>query len=359
MDTSDPDIVFDEQGNCNHCNEYYSSIRHKTYDENTSHELLNNLVAEIKRKGKNKKYDCVLGISGGVDSCYTAAILKEKGLKVLAVHLDNGWNTEIAVSNIKKVVDNCGFDYESYVLNWNMFKEVQKAFLKASIVDAEIPTDIAIPAALHSIASKYNVKYIVSGGNYATEAILPKKWGYYAKDLKLFNHVIDNYCTIKLNNYPTFGYLKEMYYKFLRGIKTVYVLNYVPFNKKDALTFLQNSFNWVDYGGKHYESKFTGFLQSYILPVKFNVDYRRATYSNQICTGEITREDALEKLKMKSYNPEKVADEIQYVCKKLEMSETEFNQMMSTPPKYYSDFPNDEKKLDTIYSTYRKLFHKK
>lgn len=355
MDTSDPFISFDDKGFCNHCTEYIERTSKLTYQGEESDKKLSTLVEKIKNAGRNKKYDCILGISGGIDSCYAAYIAKNLGLRVLAVHMDNGWNSEPAVKNIKYVVGKLGIDYESYVLDWEEFKDLQLSFLKASVPEAETPTDIAIPAALHKVAAKYNVKYIISGGNYATEGILPKEWHYDAKDVKYLKAIQKQFGTKKLKTFPTFGFLSEMYYKFIKGIKIVYLLNYVPFAKREAVSLLEKELDWKYYGGKHYESKYTGFVQSYILPEKFNIDYRRATFSTQICAGEITREYALDELTKKSFDPIKAEEEKVYLSKKLGISLEEFNAIMSLPPKTHRDYPNDKKKLEFIYKTYRKL----
>jgi len=359
MDTTDPDIVFDDKGQCNHCTDYMESISKLIYQGKESDDELDAMFKQIKADGKNKEYDCVVGISGGIDSCYVAYVAKQHGLRVLAVHLDNGWNSEIAVKNIKHVVNKLGFDYQSYVLDWEEFKALQIAFLKASIVDAEIPTDMAIPAALHRVAAENKVRYVLSGGNYATEGILPKSWGYNAKDMKLFRSIVKKFSSRKIKNYPTFGFWQEVYFKFVKGIKIKYPLNLVPFTKDGAMKTLKEELGWQYYGGKHYESKFTGFLQSYILPVKFNQDYRKATLSTQICAGDITREEALKELEKLPYDPEKAEIEKKYLCKKLGLSLDEFEEIMKLPPKIYRDYPNNEKRLEKYYNLYRKMFSAK
>lgn len=359
MDTSDPYITFDEHGYCNHCSEYLLKTKQHIYQGDVSNAALQKIVEKIKRKGKGKKYDCILGISGGIDSCYAAYICKQLGIRVLAVHMDNGWNSEAAVKNIKYVVSKLGIDYESYVLDWEEFKDLQLSFLKASVPEAETPTDIAIPAALHKIAAKYNVKYIISGGNYATEGILPKSWHYNAKDVTYIKAIQKQFGTKKLKKFPDFSYKKEFYYKFIRGIRIVYILNYVPFSKESAMKTLEQELDWKYYGGKHYESKYTGFLQSYILPKKFNLDYRLATFSTQICAGSMTREQALEELKKLPYNPDTVEQEKIYWSKKFGITLDELNKILELPPKNHTDYPNDQKLLEWIYNMYRWLQMKK
>ncbi len=358
MDTSDQFITFDEKGNCNHCNEYNKKIASEKHLDKSSQGSLDEVIKKIKKKGVNKTYDCVLGVSGGVDSCYTAIVLKQLGLRVLAVHMDNGWNSEIAVKNIKNLVNKLGIDYQSYVLDWEEFKDLQLAFLKASVPEAETPTDIAIQGALHKVAAENGIKYIISGGNFSTEGILPKSWHYNPKDTKYLKGIHKQFGTVKLRSFPTFGYAKEIYYKFIQGIKIIYLLSYINFTKKEAQDLLEKEYGWKYYGGKHYESKYTGFLQSYILPEKFNIDYRRATFSSQICAGEITREYALNELMKKSWEPAKVEEEEIYICKKLGISLPEFKEIMAAPPKSHRDYPNDEKLLEFIYGLYRKNFRK-
>jgi N-acetyl sugar amidotransferase len=355
MDTSDAEITFDNNGICNHCTAYFEKTAKLVYQGESSDLKLNGLVTLMKTEGKNKEYDCLIGISGGIDSCYVAYVAKNLGLRALVVHMDNGWNSEISVKNIKNVVARLGFDYQSYVLDWDEFKDLQLSFLKASVPEVETPTDIAIPAALHKIAAQNKIKYILSGGNYATEGILPKSWHYDAKDLKYLNAIQKRFGTKKLKKFPTFGYLNETYYKLVKGIKTIYVLNYVNYSKTDAMKVLENELGWTYYGGKHYESKYTGFVQSYILPVKFNLDYRRATFSTQICAGEITREQALEELKKPSFDKDKANDEKLYLCKKLGIKADEFEQILQSPPRSYKDYPNNKKFLEFIYDLYRKM----
>jgi N-acetyl sugar amidotransferase len=355
MDTSDVDITFDHKGFCNHCKDYFARIAQRVYLGEESDRQLANIITNIKKSGQGKDHDCVIGVSGGVDSSYVAYLAKQYGLRPLLVHMDNGWNSEISVKNIKNIADKLGLDYQSYVLDWEEFKNIQLAFFKASIPEMETPTDIAIPAALHKIAAEHGIKYIISGGNYVTEGILPKTWHYNAKDVKYFKHILKNFGAKKTKTFPLFGWKEEAYYKLFGGIRMIYILNYVPFSKTDAMKLLENELGWKYYGGKHYESKYTGFVQSYILPEKFNIDYRRATLSNQICAGEITRMKALELLKEIPYDKEKVQEEMIYVCKKLGIHINDFNIIMNLPPKIYRDYPNDEKKLEFIYSMYRLL----
>ena len=356
MDTSDPEIIFDNKGFCNHCTEFINETSKKIYQGEITDLQLKKIVQEIKNKGKNSKYDCLIGVSGGVDSSYVAYLTHKLELRTLAVHLDNGWNSEEAVLNIKNLCNKLKIDYSSFVLEWEEFKDLQLSVLKSSIVEVEIPTDIAILGALHKTAAKHNIKYIISGGNFATEGILPKKWFYNPKDLTLLKSIHKKFGKKRIKNFPYFDYKKEIYYKFFKGIKIFYLLNYVSYDKKSVMKTLKKELDWKYYGGKHYESKFTGFVQSYYQFEKFNLDYRRATFSTQICTGTMKRDEALVELDKKPYNEEKVNLEIDYISKKLGIDKNEFLEIFNAPKKSYKNYPNDEKKLEFIYSIYRKLY---
>lgn len=360
MDTTDPDISFDTKGQCNHCNMYFNNIQQDTYDGERSDAQLKEIVTRIQAAGKGKAYDCLVGISGGVDSCYTAYLCKELGLRPLLLHLDNGWDSEIAVKNIRTIAKKLGLDYQSYVMDWEEFKQIQLAFLRSSIVDIEMPTDIAIPAALYEVASKHGIKYLISGGNYTSEGILPRQWGYHVmKDMKLYKHIVSKYGKTKRKKTPAIGLIGEAYYKFVKGIRTIYLLNYVPYNKDEARAFMERELGWENYGGKHYESRYTGFWQSYMLPVKWNIDYRKATYSTQICAGQLTREQALKGLETLSYKAEKVQEDKLFICKKFGITEADFDQIMQEKPLTYKAFPNEEARIERMYRMYRKLFPNK
>lgn len=359
MDTSDQDIIFNIDGYCNHCVDYTERISHLTYRGESSDKQLAEVVEKIKTAGKNNKYDCIIGVSGGIDSSYVAFLAKKLGLKPLAVHLDNGWNSELAVSNIEKILNQLDIDLYTYVLDWEEFKDLQLSFLKASVPEIETPTDMAIPAVLHKLAAQHNVKYIISGGNYATEGILPKSWHYDRKDVKFVKSIQKQFGKKKLGTFPFFGHVQEIYYKLFKGIRFVYILNYTPFSKENAMNVLEKELNWRYYGGKHYESIYTRFVQSYILPEKFNIDYRRSTASTQICAGEITREQAINELTTKSYNLQQTEEDKEYFCKKLGISVEVFDEMMNTPPKSYKNYPNDQRKLEFLYKIYRRFFNYK
>lgn len=355
MDTSDPEISFDDAGRCNHCRAFLGKVKGLIYQGESSRTALLALAERIKKSGSGKQYDCLIGVSGGVDSSYTCNLAVELGLRPLAVHLDNGWNSEEAIKNIKVVCDRLGIDYMSYVLDWEEFKDIQLAFLKASIVEMEIPTDVAIQYALHKVAAEHGIKFILSGGNLAGEAIQPRTWFYYPKDSKLMKSIHRLHGSRKIKRYPTFDYIDEMYYKFVRGIRTVYPLNYVEYSKPDAISLLQQKLGWVRYGDVHHESMYTRMVLSYLQPVKFDVDYRKCTLSAQICNGITTREKALEVLEESPWNEETLSEDKAYLAKKLGITQADLERIIGDAPKSYRDYPNNEKRLDFIYGMYRRL----
>jgi N-acetyl sugar amidotransferase len=356
MDTTDEDIVFDSKGICNHCTDYLDTIQ-KFREDTYKKEKLDLIIKTVKEKGKGKAYDCIMGISGGVDSCYAVHLAVSWGLRPLLMHMDNGWNKDIAVKNIKTIVEKLNLDYVSEVLDWNEFREIQLAFFKSSIVDLEMPTDVAILASIYKHADKHKIKSVFSGGNYSGEGILPLTWGYHVKkDMKLYQYIVDTFSNIKIKKTPVVGLFKEMYYKFVLNIKTFYPLNYIDYNKDDARAFLIEHYGWQDYGGKHHESTITAFWQSYAMPTKYNMDYRRATFSSQICNNQITREEAIEKLKSISYDDESIDQQKAYVAKKCKISLEELEGFLVKPPKTYKDFPNQKKLIDFFYNLYLLIF---
>lgn len=360
MDTSDPDIIFDAKGYCNHCTNYLDTLSKHAYKPKISKNQWEAILNNVKNKANNKKYHCVVGISGGVDSCYVAHLCKEYGLNPLLLHINNGWNTEISEQNVQKIVDHLGFDYIEYKLDWDEFRKIQIAFLKSSIVDLEMPTDIAIAAVNYKIAVKYNIPFIFSGGNFAGEGILPLQWGYHVYlDTKLYKYIVKKYGKIKIKKIPKVGLYGSFYYKFIKGIKTYYPLNYIEYNKDLIKEFLTENYGWESYGGKHHESKITAFLQSYLMPTKYNMDYRRATLSSHICAGIISREKALEMLQNPIYIESQVENDKKFIANKLEISIEKFNSYLALPPKTFKDFPNSKWLIEFAYNTYKRIKNKK
>jgi hypothetical protein len=268
--------------------------------------------------------------------------------------MDNGWDTADAASNLRNVTRALGMDYQCQVLDWPSFRDVQLSFLKASVPDAELPTDVAIPAVLHDFAARFEVKYIVSAGVFSTEGILPRSWQYDPKDSKYLNHIHGKYGGGQLHKFPVFDYKLEAYYKFGRGIKMLYPLNCVDFQQEQGIDLLVEKCGFRRYGEKHHESRYTRFVQSYYLLRKFAIDYRRSRFSSEICCGMMSRDDAHHALGTRPYY-ETIAAELPYIAKKLNVSMDEFEEILSRPPRWYYDYPNSAKKLRFIYDSYRKL----
>ena len=359
MDTSDPEIRFDSEGHCNHCTDYLQNRIHGVKPDTSGSELVS-LMERVKQAGVGRKYDCVVGVSGGVDSSSVVRIAVQHGLRVLAVHMDNGWNSPIAVQNINRLVERLGIDYASYVLPWDDFRKTQVAFLKASVPEAETPTDIAIQRAVHHYALKEGVRFILGGGNLASEGILPASWHYNARDMRYSNAIL------KAGNCPRrhfatqrYGLREEFYFKILRGIRTVYPLNFMKFDKDAERAILERDFGWEYYGSKHGESRFTKFIQNYYLFVKHGIDYRRATSSSELCFGKIDRAAALARLEPLPYAEMDVEAELDYLAKKLSIERTELEQIIAAPAKWYFDYPNNRKWLGRVYDAYRLLYGKK
>nr|WP_262601865.1 N-acetyl sugar amidotransferase [Chryseobacterium sp. 6424] len=357
MDTTDPEIHFSEEGFCNHCSDFLT--KSKEFEMRYSRSRMANVVKAMKKAGAKSKYDCVLGISGGVDSCYTALMLKKLGIRVLLVHLDNGWNAEKAVDNIQHTADKLGFDLHICNVDRESFRDLQLAFLKASVVEAETPTDMAILGAVHKVAHQNNVKFIISGGNFESEGILPKSWHYNAKDMKYLTAIHRKFGNKKLKDFYTFGITDEIFYKFYRGIKMVYFLSYFNYDKEAAKQTLRSELGWQEYGGKHHESLYTKFIQSYLLPVKFNIDYRKATFSSLICAGKMTREEAMAVLQTPPYDKDNIDAQLDAVASKLGITRQELDVLVKAPAKNYRDYPNDDGKLNQLYRIYNTFFNKR
>ncbi|MGE7773622.1 N-acetyl sugar amidotransferase [Chitinophaga sp. NPDC101104] len=342
MDTSDPDITFDDNGKCNHCHKYEQSLVDRVFDPETAKVKLEQLVTQVKAHGKGKDYDCLIGVSGGVDSTYVAYLVKTLGLRPLAVHLDNGWNSELAVKNIENVLTKMNIDLYTYVINWEEFRSLQLAFLKASTPDGEIPSDHAIFALLFKEAKKRGIKHIITGMNYRTESILPKSWAQGHLDWRYVKSVNKQFGRKPLRTFPHITIGNLFYAWGIKRTKYISILNYIDYKKTEVMRVLQDELGWKYYGGKHYESVYTRFYQSYVLPEKFNIDKRRAHLSNLILSGQVTRDEALEELKKPTCDPKIIAEDIEFTTKKLQISRQEFDEIMKLPVKSYQDYPNLE-----------------
>jgi N-acetyl sugar amidotransferase len=341
MDESDPDIVFDDDGVCNHCLTYDREFSKRVYRGAEGQRRLRAVVDEIKAAGRGKPYDCIIGVSGGVDSTYVAYLTKQLGLRPLAVHFDNGWNSELAVSNIEKTLQTLSIDLHTFVIDWAEFRSLQLAFLKAATPDGEIPTDHAINALLFHEAAKRGIRYIISGMNYATESSSVPAWAYGHMDWRYVRAINRLFGTKRLKQYPHIGLIELAWFSVIRRIKVVAILNYVDYNKAAALKILEKDLGWRYYGGKHYESVYTRFYQGFILPTKYNIDKRIAHLSALINSGQLSREAALEEIAENAYVTNGLAAEDRaYTIKKFGLSADEFDALMARPNRTFRDYPN-------------------
>jgi N-acetyl sugar amidotransferase len=361
MDTSDPNIEFDERGVCNHCRAYDLIVKREVFTGEEGRRRLEEIVAKIKKDRAGKQYDCIIGVSGGVDSTFVAYKVKQLGLRPLAVHLDNGWDSELAVNNIQKTLKTLGIDLYTRVMDWEEFKDLQLAFLKASTPDSEIPTDHAIVSLLYEMAEKIGVKYVIIGRNVRTETHVAAAWSMGHFDWKYIENVHREFGHVPLKTFPHRSRQQELRYREKQ--EWINILDYVDYVKKDAIKILESELGWQYYGGKHFESIYTRFFQVYILPRKFGYDKRRGHLSSLICSGEMTREVALEALKEPPCPTEMQEADREYVIKKLGLNEDEFEGIMNLPTKTIYDYPSyarDDRRLVNrllrkAYKTYRKV----
>ena len=343
MDTTDSLIKFDANGVCEYCNNYYSNILPNWhYDDRGRRELMS-IFTRIKREGSGKDHDCIIGLSGGVDSSYVAYLAKQYGLRPLLFHVDAGWNSQQAVNNIEKLVDGLGFDLHTEVVNWKEMQDLQLAFFKAQVPHIDTPQDHAFFASLYNFAAKNGFKYILTGANYSTECVRePLEWHYHASDLRQLMDIHRRFGTRPLKTFPLCGiFTFKIYFRFVKGIKVIKPLNCVPYYKEQAMQELVNKFGWQRYAHKHYESRFTRFYEGYWLPTKFGFDKRRAHFSSLILTGQMSREEALEKLSKKAYDEETVAQDFEYIATKLGLAVKELQGIMAGENKSYRDYKSN------------------
>lgn len=345
MDTiADPNITFDENGVSNYYFEYKVDEKKHVLEGAAGKAKLENAITRIKKNKKNK-YDCILGLSGGVDSTYLCLLAKEQGLNPLVVHCDNGWNSELAQHNIEHTVKKCGFDLFTYVINWNEFRSMQLAYLKASVVDIEVLTDHAFMAVLYEQARKWKIKYVLAGMNIVTEQVLPQYWIYDKSDEINIKDIVNKYGTIKvkdLNSFPFLSYATKRYCQKILKLEVVTPLNWIEYNYDAVKDRIVNELDWRDYGGKHYESVWTRFYQGYILPNKFNIDKRKAHLSNLIFSGQISKQEAIEKLKLPNIPTKIEKEDYSFVIKKFGLNEAEFEEIMLKPRREHSEFNKEE-----------------
>ncbi len=348
MDTTDPEIRFDRDGVCHHCQDAERLFAVKWPLYKTGPFQIDRITQAIKAAGKGKRYDCVIGVSGGVDSTYLAYVAHQYGLRPVAVHFDNGWNSELAVKNIENTLHTLGIDLDTFVMDWEEFRDLQLSFLKASVPDLEVPTDHAIMAVLLQTAIRHDVRYILLGSNLATESILPRRWAYGFTDWRYIKAIHQRFGAVPLRRFPHYSLTRMAYYFGVRRLKTVSLLNSVEYTKARAMEVLLKELGWRNYGSKHHESIITKFLQTYILPKKFNIDKRRAHLSSLIMSGQVTRAAALEEIKQAPYDEKTLKEDKIYVAKKFGLTEGEFDELMARPPRCYHDYPNSFHRLERL-----------
>lgn len=355
MDSTIEDIVFDDHGICNYCKNLVS-IQSSLGDEEKRTKSLKNILQKIKLDGKNNDYDCVIGISGGIDSTYLALKAVEHGLRPLAVHFDNGWNAELAVKNIENTISKLDIDLITHVVDWEEFKDLQISFFKSGVVGLEAPTDHGLRALLYQKANEYKVKHILVGTNLYTEGILPKKWGYGNGDWRYISDIHKRFGKIKkLLTYPHYSLLDLFYYICIKKIKRLSFLNYIKYNKKEALKELKRKLSYKEYDGKHYESVFTRFYQGHILPEKFQIDKRKAHLSVLVVNNIIKREKALEILKDNSYTSDMIENDRRFLIKKLDFSELDWQKYMDCKIYDYSKYKTNSQYINLLIPLYHKM----
>ncbi|HNJ81996.1 MAG TPA: N-acetyl sugar amidotransferase [Piscinibacter sp.] len=349
MDTSDSQIVFDDAGVCDHCLGFKRDVLPNWHPDEKGAAMFREMVGRIKAAGQGKPFDCIMGMSGGLDSSYLLHLaVSEFGLRPLVFHVDGGWNTDIAVNNIQVLVDKLGLDLYTEVINWEEMRDFQLAFFKAGVPHLDIPQDHAFVATLYHFAHKHNIKYILNGGNFATECVRnPLEWLYYGTDMAQLRDIHRRFGTIPLRTYPFSSILfHKVYLRYIRGVQVVKPLNLLPYTKEHASKTLAETYGWRPYPQKHFESRFTRFYEGYWLPTRFGYDTRRVQYSSLILTGQMTRDEALERLKKPAYDPATIDEDFEYIATKLGISVAELRGYHEMPLKTYRDYKNREWMFD-------------
>jgi N-acetyl sugar amidotransferase len=345
MDTTDSRISFDADGVSDHALDYYNNILPSWHPDERGAAQFKTILDRIKIDGRTRDFDCILGLSGGVDSSYMLHVaVKEFGLRPLVFHVDGGWNSELAVHNIHVLVDKLGLDLFTEVINWNEMRDFQLAWFKAGVPHLDIPQDHAFIATLYKFADRHNIKYILNGGNISTECVRnPMEFFYYGTDMLHIRDVVRRFSSVNMKTYPFSSILRhKVYLRYIRRIRVVRPLNYRPYVKADAIQLLQREYGWKPYPQKHFESRFTKFYESYWLPERFGFDPRRVQFSSLILTGQMTRDEALKCLEKPAYDPATIGQDFEYVATKLGISTDNLNHYFAMPKKFYWDYKNQE-----------------
>lgn len=345
MDTSDTQIVFDSKGVCDHCTGFRLNVLPHWFPNDTGKAMFRELVDKIKLSGRGKPFDCIMGMSGGLDSSFLLHLaVSEFGLRPLVFHVDGGWNTDIAVNNVQMLVEKLGLDLYTEVINWEEMRDFQLAFFKSGVPHLDIPQDHAFVATLYHFAHKHKIKYILNGSNYSTECVRnPLEWLYYGTDMAQIRDIHRQFGTRPLTTYPFSSILfHKVYLRYIKGVEVVKPLNWLPYTKAHATRVLSDLYGWRPYPQKHFESRFTRFYEGYWLPTRFGYDTRRVQYSSLILTGQMTREEALEKLKAPAYEPATIEEDFEYIATKLGISVVELRSYHNMPLKTYRDYRNQQ-----------------
>lgn len=345
MDTTDSAIVFDADGVCDHCNTFYEKVQPNWHTDERGQAALDRMVGKIKADGKGKDFDCIIGMSGGIDSSYLTYAAKELlGLRPLVFHVDAGWNSQIAVNNIERIVDGLGLDLFTEVIDWEEMKDLQRAFFRSGVPHIDTPQDHAFFATMYKFALAHGVRHILTGANLSTECIRnPIEWMYYQSDSRQIRDIHRRFGERPLHNFPVTSILwHKIWLPYVRGIEVLRPLNSMPYIKTEARQLLMDRFGWQPYPQKHFESRFTRFYESYWLPERFGYDVRKVQFSSLIVTGQMTRDEALEELDKPSYDKEEVGQEIEFVANKLDIGIDELMGYMALPRKTYRDYRNQE-----------------
>lgn len=359
MDTTDPKIMFDDRGWCDYCNNFEISIKPNWDTSISGEKRLLSLADAIRNESKGHDFDCIIGLSGGLDSSYAAYIAKEKmGLRPLLFHVDAGWNTDQAVGNIEKLVDGLNLDLHTDVVNWESVKRMQVAFLRSGIPDQDLVQDAAFFSGLYKFARKYKIKYIITGSNYSTECCRePEEWGgYLGIDSTLFADIWRKCGDGSANDFPLVDILVyKLWYQKVLGMKVHHPLNLVAYVKKDAEDELERLFDWKRFQHKHHESRFTRFYEDFWLPRRFGYEKRRAHFSSLIMTGQMTRDQALDRISHPEMDERFLKQEFEYVSNKLGLSVNQLQQLFELPKKTYRDYKNKRHLIGFGASVMRKL----
>lgn len=344
MDTSDSRIVFDRDGVCDHCRDFEQNVAAQ-WKRDVETGGLSDVLARVRNEGRGSDFDCIIGLSGGVDSSYMLhSAVREHGLRPLVFHVDGGWNSELATHNIRALVERLGVELFTEVIDWEEMRQFQLAFFRSGVPHIDIPQDHAFVATLYNFAERHNVRYILNGGNIATECVRnPMEWLYYGTDMLHLRDILRKHCEVELRSYPFSSIWRhKIYLRYVKRVEVIKPLNYMPYTKEAAAQILMDHYGWRPYPQKHFESRFTKFFEGYWLPTRFGFDTRRVQFSSLILTGQLDRTSALAALEKPAVGEEEAAKDFAYVAAKLRISEDELRGYLRMPKKFYWDYRNQE-----------------